>query len=156
MTVFNAGPVIMESVSAVTATPSIEVGTVYRKGDEQYIYVYNAGNSQISPGFGATVSGVSGYSVTVSTVTSTDFVVGVCQHATLTTATYGWLLTTGFGQVSMGASDSAAAGGLLGVAVDGAFCLQSSATGHTAPAFAKAMAAIASGVSGTAFIRCGF
>ena len=155
MTVY-ARPHLFNSVSMVTATLGTndpEVGTVYRHGDEEYLFVYNAGNSQISPGLGATVSAVSGYSVTVSSTTDVDLLVGVCKHATLTTGTYGWLVTKGFTQIQMGADASMAAGGLVGLGVDGKFAPKSLSTGVPAPACGKAMAAIASGASGTAYIR---
>lgn len=145
-----------ESVSAVTATNSVEVGTERRVGDECYIYVYNAGNSQIPPSYGAVLSAVSGYSVTISSTTSVDLLVGVCKHATLTTGTYGWLLTKGFVEVEMEADNSAAAGQILALAADGEFALKSNSTGYPTPAVGKTMAAIASGASGTAFIRVGF
>ena len=153
MSYYDNRKVYFETVSAVTASPSEQLGAVRRVGDEEYIYVYNAGNSQISPGLGATVSGVSGYSVTVSSTTSVDMFIGVCKHATLTTGTYGWLLTRGFGQVQMEADNSCAAGQLLTVAADGEWALKSNSTGYPAPAMGKAMAAIASGASGSAFFK---
>lgn len=156
MTAYNVGPVVFGGVSMVTATlgpNDPELGTTTRFGDEEYVFVYNAGNSQISPAYGATVSAVSGYSVTVSSVTDVDLLVGVCRHATLTTATYGWLVTKGFVQIQMGTDNSMAAGGLVGLGVDGKFAPKSLSTGVPAPAFGKAMAAIASGASGTAYIR---
>jgi hypothetical protein len=143
-------------VSQVTASLGVndpEVGTRLRSGDEEYIFVYNDGNSQISPGFAAIVSGVTGYSVTVSSITSVDYPIGVCKHATLTTGTYGWLMTKGFGQVTMQADNSCAVGGLLVLASDGKVAQKSISTGYPAPAFGKAMAAIGSGVSGTAFLN---
>lgn len=153
MTVYN-NEVYFESVSAVTATPSVEVGRRRSEGDERYIYVYNAGNSQISPGYAAIVSAVSGYSVTVSSVTSVDVPVGFCKHATLTTGTYGWLVTHGFCQGVMAANHSAAVGSPLVLAADGALAQKSISTGYPAAAMAKAMEAISSGVSGSIFVFC--
>jgi hypothetical protein len=77
----SLSPVLFDSVSGVTATMGpndAALGSVYMDGDETYVKVYNAGNSQISPGYCVTVSGVTGYSVTVSTVTAADLVLGVC------------------------------------------------------------------------------
>jgi hypothetical protein len=153
MSVYGISPVLFETVSHVTATNSVEVGTLRREGDEIYRYVYNAGNSQISPGYGCTLSAVTGYSVTVSSITSVDAFVGLVKHATLTTGTYGWTLVHGFGQVQMEADNSAAAGQLLTVAADGEFAMKSNSTGYPAPVVGKAMAAIASGASGTAFFN---
>lgn len=152
-----AGPydqqVFFESVSAVTATPDVEVGAERKVGDETYRYVYNAGNSQINPTYGCIVSAVSGYSVTLSSTTSVDFLVGVVVHSTLTTGTYGWVCTQGFVTVEMEADNSCAAGQLLALAADGEFALKSNSTGYPTPAVGKAMAAIASGASGQAFIN---
>jgi hypothetical protein len=150
---FGNTPVYMESISAVTATPSVQVGSLRHVGDEQYIYVYNAGNSQINPAYAATVSAVSGYSVTVSSTTSVDIAVGVCKHVTLTTGTYGWLMTRGFCEIKMGADNSAAAGVPIGIGTDGTFAHVTQTTIAAGPILGKAMAAIASGASGTAFLR---
>lgn len=139
-------------VTASLGTNDPSVGDIAEVADEKYIFVYNAGNSQISVGRGATLSGVTGYSVTVSSVTGADMFVGVCKHATLTTGTYGWLLTRGFSQVQMGASDSCTTGGVLTVGVDGAFALKSQSTGHQSPTCAKAMSGADSGTSCHAFV----
>lgn len=152
---YDVAPVRFNSVSMVTATLGAndgEVGHSFRDGDEEYVLVYNAGNSQISPGFGCVVSGVSGYSVTVSSTTSVDLMVGVVKHATLTTATYGYIVVRGWSQVAMEANNSCAAGQLLTLGADGKFALKSNSTGYPAPAVAKSMEAIASGASGTAYI----
>jgi len=142
-----------ETVSAVTATPSVDVGLERRVGDECYVYVYNAGNSEIPPSYGAVCSAVSGYSVTISSTTSVDLCMGVVKHTTLTTGTYGWLMVRGFAQVELGANNSAAAGQLLALAGDGTFALKSLSTGYATPALGKTMEAITSGASGTAYIR---
>lgn len=153
MSVSQVSPILFESVSAVTATPSIEVGSTRREGNADYVYVYNAGNSQISPAFGCVMSGVSGYSVTVSSTTSVDLLVGIVKHATITTGAYGWMMVRGFGEFKAEASNSFAAGQLIAVAADGAFALKSNSTGYPTPAVGKAMAAIASGASGTGYFR---
>jgi hypothetical protein len=157
MTVYNASPVRFAGVSQVTATRGSndpEVGTRTCEGDEEYIFVYNAGNSDIPPTYGATVSAVTGYSVTISSITSVDWLIGVCKHTTLTTGTYGWLMTRGFAAVEMEADNSAAAGQILALAADGEFALKSNSTGYPTPACGKTTEAIASGASGVAFISC--
>lgn len=125
---FHGQNVVAESVSNVTATNSVELGTRRTVAGNDYIYVYNSGNAQISVGMPAGIgpnSMNSGYSVSVSNAASQlggELVVGVCYHATLTTATYGWLLTKGFcvgvpdaSQVSMNSGDR------LAIGVDGGF-----------------------------------
>lgn len=152
MTVYDQ-QVYFESVSNVTATNSVEVGSERKVGDESYRYVYNAGNSEIPPSYGCVLSAVTGYSATISSTTSVDFLVGVVKHSTLTTGTYGWVMTQGFAPVEMEANNSAAAGQILALAADGEFALKSNSTGYPTPAVGKAMAAIASGASGQAFIN---
>lgn len=148
MAVQSASPVSFESVSAVTATPSVEVGMERVEGDEHYLYVYNAGTSQISVGRCAVASAVSGYSVTVSSI-SGDFAVGFCKHATLTTGTYGWLVTRGFvdSVTNAMASTALAAGNPIQVAVDGGVC-----KGETGPYVGKMMTATGSAGVAHAFI----
>ena len=149
-------PVSFESVSAVTATPSVDVGTRRTYAGKDYRYVYNAGGAQISVKNAAIYSAVSGYSVTVSSVTNLNhFIAGVCVHATLTTATYGWLLTEGFATVEMGADNSAAAGAGICLGTDGKFARVVSANTDVMQGqrVGVAMVAIASGGSGTAYLR---
>ena len=78
------------------------------KGDE-YVYVYNDGSTQISPGLGCVLTGLSGYSVTVSSVTEVNECAGIVKHATLTTGDYGWVLTRGFVAVEADADTGLAA-----------------------------------------------
>lgn len=156
MSVHSVAPVRFGSVSMTTTAlgpNDPELGTIVREGDEEYIFVYNAGNSAIPPSYAAVVSAVSGYSVTISSTTSVDFAIGVCKHASIATAAYGWLMTRGFCEVEMEADNSAAAGQLLTLAADGEFALKSNSTGYPTPAIGKTMQAIASGASGTAFLR---
>ena len=144
---------INEGVSAVTATPSVEVGMERIVGQEKYIYVYNVGSSTIGVSYGAVVSAVSGYSVTVSSTTSVDFLIGVCKHTAIPTGSYGWLMTRGFSQIEMGTDNSGAVGNVIELGTDGAFASVSNTTGNKGPTVGKLMEAIASAGSGTAFIR---
>lgn len=152
MTVYRNDIVHFETVSNVTASPSVDVGTRRVEGDEEYIYVYNNGNSQINPGNGAILTAVTGYSVTLSSLTNTQFF-GVCKHATLTTTTYGWLLRRGFVEGKMHADESAAVGALLGPGVDGVFAVTTQTTLAFGVPCAKAMSAVASGASGSMYFN---
>jgi hypothetical protein len=91
-----------EGPSSVTATPSVPLGTYWGDASgNQYVYVYNAGTQQISQGqFAVPATNASGYSVTASSVTFSDLAMGVARNATLTTATYGWLMYRGFSGLS--------------------------------------------------------
>lgn len=99
MAVYGNGPIGFESVSSVTATPTpgLDLGTEVMYAGVKYRYVYLDGDTQALPGMGVTVSGLSGYSVTISSVTDiNDICLGVVVHSTLTTATYGWVAIQGF------------------------------------------------------------
>lgn len=158
MAFHSEGPVLVESISNVTATRGArdpELGTRVIKNDKTYLYVYNAGNSQVPPSYGvvqAGGSGTSGYSVTISSVTGADFLLGVVEHATLTTGTYGWIVQKGLVDVEMEADNSCVTGQILAVAANGEFALKSNSTGYAAPAVGKAMESAASGASALAYI----
>lgn len=147
MSLDSIGPISFESVSAVTATPTVEIGTRRSVAGNEYLYVFNAGNTQISKGHAAILSGVSGYSVTVSSITMTDYPVGMVKHTTLTSDTYGWLMTKGFATFIAGASDSFAVGNPIGLGVDGAFVNKTISTGFMSPTLGKCLQATASNVS---------
>lgn len=151
-------PVIFESVSNVTATNSVEIGTRVTTGGRTYCYVYNGGNSQISVGRGATLSATSGYTVTVSSITMVDAFVGVCYHATIPTGQYGWLVTRGNTKVAAVANTAIAAADVLGVGVDGGFAPMVPAGTATTQGFihGKATVATASAGIGEAFVHCLF
>lgn len=151
---FNGNNVLGESVSSVTLVPSVELGTRATIGGNDYIYVFNAGNSEIPPARGVVLSATSGYSVTLSSTTTTDFMIGICKHSTMATAAYGWVLTQGFASFLAGASDSFTVGGPIGIAADGAFAFKSSVTGYTGPVVGKVMVSSPSaGSAGLGFFK---
>lgn len=153
---YSNSPIRFTGVSAVTSARGPndpQVGDVVTEGDEEYIYVYNNGNTQISVGECATVSGVTGYSVTVSTTTMIDFPVGVVKHSTLTTGTYGYLLRKGFGYAKMPANSICAAGQLLTVGGDGRWAVKSISTDAPAGVYGKVIVATASAGVAEAFFR---
>jgi hypothetical protein len=160
MTYYGLSPVAFGTVSMVTGTLGAndpEVGTVRQEGDERYIFVYNTGGEQISVGKGATVSAVTGYSVTVSSVTHTDYAVGVCKHATLTTGTYGWLLQRGFGKAY--ALSALVAGDQVCLGTDGGWVAKLVTTAYSQvvapPVFGKCVVSAAAGSIAEAYFNIG-
>jgi hypothetical protein len=131
-----------------------ELGTRCVVDELEYIFVYNAGGENIGVGQPVTLSGVTGYSVTVSCITNVDVGLGVRQHSTLSTASYGWVATRGIGTIEMGADESCAVGEPIVVGAEG-FAgyveVLTTTTGFATPTVGKAMEAIASGASGIAF-----
>jgi hypothetical protein len=147
------------SVSFVTTSlgpNDPKVGDRCIDGNEAYLFVCNIGaDRQISPGLACVLSAVSGYSVTVSSTSSADLLVGVCKHNTIATSGYGWVVTDGFCQITMIAtSGSVAAGGVCELGADGKFAPKSNTTAN-GNYVVKAMEAIVSSASGTAYIRAG-
>jgi hypothetical protein len=116
----------------------------------EYLFVYNAGGEQVGVGQPVTASGVTGYSVTVSCVSASDFAIGVRQHSTMTTATYGWVATKGIGVVEMDADGSGVTGEPLMVGEEG-FQVKSNSTDFQTPTVGKLAESLASGASGIAY-----
>lgn len=151
-------PVEVESVSNVTLANSVNLGETRFVNGEEYLYVYNAGVQQISQGQFAVLSANSGFSVTVSSVTGYDMPMGFVKHTTLTTGTYGWLLSRGFTKVQLGTNNSATtsdvlfpgAGGLVGTLGQA----QSSVTGLVYQPIGYVVSGAASGSSALAYVRC--
>jgi hypothetical protein len=122
--VFGLPVAYEEPISAVTATNSVDLGSRRIHKGESYVYCYNASDTQISPTYGVKlVTGASGYSVAVTSLTDTAHpCVGVVKNVTLTTNTYGWVMTKGFNQLENDA-DSTITGDYVAIALskDGTF-----------------------------------
>ena len=149
----SLSPVLFESVSAVTASPSVDLGIRRVVDGNEYIYCFNAGNVQISQGMpGLINSANSNFSVSASNAVSQSGwhkFVGVCHNATLTTATYGWLMSKGVAIVALDASAvSMNSGDLLALGVDGGF-VAAVGTSATAVPVGFAIASIVTTVGAT-------
>ena len=152
-------PVSFFPISATTNSLGAndgEIGTRRYDQGREYVLVYNDCNSNMAIGQGITLqSGASGYSCTISSVTSADLCVGVVRHQTISTGYYGWAVTKGITYVKMmTASGSVAAGDMLEFAANGLFYKASNATGNVSPVVGKALEAIASTTTGLAYVSC--
>lgn len=116
----SVGPIAFESVSNVTLTPSVDLGTVRVYNGEEYVYVYNDSNTSMPVGLGCVMSGNTGMSVTISSTTYFNTCMGFVKHATFPSLTYGWLLTRGFTNVKMGADSSGIVGDPIYLTLSGA------------------------------------
>lgn len=105
----HGGPAFEESVSQVTATPSVSLGERRVWQGEEYVYCYNAGGAQVSKGLGVKfITGASGYSIAATSVTdSFNPCVGVVKHSTMAAADYGWVMTKGFASVTLVSASTA-------------------------------------------------
>ena len=120
----NEGSVLYtESVSAVTATNSVALGSRRTYGGASYVYVYNAGTATMPAGAGAILSANSGYSVLVSSSLG-DRCAGVVVHSDIAAGKYGWICTRGPVTVTLGAGEgviAAALGNGISLSTAGAF-----------------------------------
>ena len=120
MTVYRKDVVNFESVSQTTLTPSVDLGARRIEAGKEYIYVYNDGGASITSGYGVTVSGNSGYSVTVSSVININPCVGVANY-TVATGVYGWIQTKGPCQIAMSTTVAATIGTVVYLDTNGTF-----------------------------------
>ena len=141
-------PIQSNGPSMVTATlgdNDPEVGTLKRFSTGLYRFVHNGGTTA-AVGHGMVVSGVSGYTATVSSTASLMAGgIGVVKNEAIPTDNYGWVLVEGFATAESANAVSKGEGLTLGA--DGQF---ENASGLTGSISGKAMAAIASGASGAA------
>ena len=149
-----------ESVSNVTSTNSVALGTRRVEGGKEYVYVYNKSTSTALIGQGVCQSVSTGFSVTVSGAVGTP-VFGVVQNNDLNPAKYAWVLVKGVGSAecedSAVSNHTAATGTGLFKAADGGFGgITTGATGSTwAHAIAgTALESISTGASGDAYFNC--
>lgn len=146
------------SVSMVTATlgkNDPELGTRKIVGGNEYLFVYAA--TQISVGRAAIMSGSSGYTVTITSTLDKDHIMGVAYHATLTAATYGWLLTRGIGTIITSTSVALVTGTVATVQADGYWdnlITSAATTGVYTNARCKMLTTATSASTGTAYISC--
>ena len=132
-----------------------QLGDFCESGGARWVFVYNDGGASAPVGCAVVLnSAATGYSVTVTSVTSADFAIGVVQNATFMTGTYGWVLVRGIGTVKMmTASGTVAARQNLELAANGYFYGASNTTGNGL-CFGQSISAIVSSASGSAFITC--
>lgn len=117
---YSNTPILFGGISNVTATrgKDPEVGTRVCYNGVDYVFIYNAGATQISKGqVCVPATGTAGYSCTVSSAVY-GIPVGVCVHATLTAATYGWVAYRG--TVEVNAPSACAQGTAICVGSNGA------------------------------------
>lgn len=151
------GPSEPGGVSNVTLANSVNLGERWFYQGEEYVYVYNAGVQQISVGRLAVLSANSGFSVTVSSITSNDVAIGFVKHATITTGAYGWLLTQGFVQAANAMpSTGFVTGAVLAVGTQGGVYEHTGA--YTCPVVGIAVSSVGSGgcanSQALAYVRC--
>lgn len=144
-----------ESVSAVTATNTVALGTRRVEGGNEYLYVYNAG-STAAVGYGVIASANSGYSVTITSVMG-NLPLGVVQSNDLTASYYGWVQTKGFVHVywnGTAANGTAAIGDAVVLGANGGFDhVVTALAGGTHGVIGYSVSEIATAGTGTIYLR---
>lgn len=109
MAFYSENPVVFESVSAVTATPSVELGVMRTHAGELYQYMYAA--KTCSMGVGVVQTGTSGNTVVATGIVSGEFCAGFVKNESLVSGYYGWVLKKGVVDAANGMANSAGADG---------------------------------------------
>lgn len=154
MAFYSVDPVIMEGVSSVTLTPSVELGTRINYAGNAYIYVQT--KTCITAGFGCIPYATTlSYTVTnAGTLTGTSNTVfcGLVEHATAATDTYFWLLINGAGTFTSTITEVTAVGAKVGLGDDG--CLIDWVPTLVTGAFAgHSLGLAATGVSAAVWVK---
>jgi hypothetical protein len=145
-------PIAFESISNVTATPSVELGTRRIVNGEEYVYFYNNTGSAVTAGMGMTVSGLSGYSLTRSTTADTDLLVCFVKHAAVPAANYAWGLTRGLVQAEF--NSTMATGIPITVGADGQVKTFCTSTGSYAVHYGKVLSSATATSFGLCYVKC--
>jgi len=115
-----------ESVSAVTMTNSVDIGSRRHEAGVDYTYIRNDSSEQLIPTRGCKLASAStGYTVDVAAAAPATFsasvLAGVCVHATMTASAYGWIATRGFVSVEADGKTSIGAGEKIWLSLSGTF-----------------------------------
>jgi hypothetical protein len=87
-----------ESVSAVTAYPSISIGNRRQEGNTEYIYAYNGSTAQAIKGAPVILTNTSGYTFVTTYAVGSDAgctVLGLVNNATCAAGSYCWVAVNG-------------------------------------------------------------
>lgn len=146
-----------ESVSQVTATNSVQLGSERWYNGNIYRYIYNKSSSQACPGYamvyiGANASASSGNSLTVSSVGGDFDLGGIVEHATIPAGYCGWVLVNGV-VAGCETSSGTTAGYHVALAADGRFRSPSATTGNLYPHVGVALTTTAASAYGTFTVR---
>lgn len=128
-----------EDLSSASASPLFGLGVKTHQNGNEYVYVYNGGNSAIGTGKYAVLQAsssslTSGYTVTVTNASLAGWMVGVAQN-TISTGYYGFLMVKGVSLIAPDSGEVSANVSVdLALGTDGGF-VAAGATFSTAPRF---------------------
>jgi hypothetical protein len=154
MATYGLQQVFEESVSAVTATPSIAIGTERWVNGKKYVYVYNGSTSTASVKYGVVYSANSGYTVTVSSIVA-ESLAGVVVHTDIPTINYGWVCTKGHVALTSSGLSAIVVGDKVILGALGTFTRSTGGTGWSGYAQGTATGATTTAGTFSAFINLG-
>lgn len=140
-----------EHVAEASSDQKYQLGMRYSKSGNDYVYVYNGGNSNIGTGKYCVLqqsgsSFTSGYTVTVTNASLAGWMAGVAQN-TISTGYYGFVMTKGVSLISTDSGEVSANVGVdLSLGTDGGF-VAAGATFSTAPRFAFTLNSFVTGAT---------
>ena len=147
-------PIAFESVSNVTTTPSVALGTRRIYNGEEYVYFCNGMVSAATAGIAMVVSLSSSYTLTRSSTSEADFVVCFVKHADVAASSYAWGLVRGEVQAWCGSTMSTgvmATIGLNGVLATGCVTTTLSFVG---PTIGKTVSAATANGQALTWVKC--
>lgn len=154
---FNSvDPVLFESVSAVTSTPTVDLGTKVTYDGKKYVYVQ--AKTAITAGYGVMPYGNAlSYRITnAGTLTGTSNTVfaGLVEHTTFSTDSYGWLLVEGAGTFATAGATVTATAQKVSLTDDGKITtwVESATTGALA-GYLLSTGAVATGAAASVFVK---
>lgn len=152
--------VFTESVSNVTATNSVDLGTRRIESGCEYVYVYNDGGTTALIGYGLIMSLHSGFSCSFTAVLG-DVCFGVVKNTDLEPSQYGWACVKGYAHLLITTdTDTSVAGAPLFLNTGGGFgVITTGATGTTmgigrGEACATALGTIGTNQTGVCYVNC--
>lgn len=128
-----------EDLSTPSSDQKFSLGARHAKNGNEYVYVYNGGNSVVGTGKYCVLqqsssSFTSGYTVTVTNASLAGWMAGVAQN-TISTGYYGFIMSRGVSLISTDSGEVSANVGVdLALGTDGGF-VAAGATFSTAPRF---------------------
>ena len=150
MAFYGVAPIAFESVSAVTATNSVDLGTRRSENGDEYVYCYNNTGSSATQGAIMVSSGLSGFSFTRSSTAALDLPMVAVKNATVTAGYYFWGLTKGSVNVLSATINK---GGIIQVGADGVVISAVVGSFSTGPVIGKMLEAGSGSTASLAYVR---
>jgi hypothetical protein len=161
---FSRQPLLRESVSAVTTTASVDLGTRRVVDGSEYVYMYNGGTVADQRLVVRPLTAGTSYTFSVTTVSnSVQPICGTVANATCAASSYCWVLTKGYTKGILASEQTMAVGGAAApvrivTGADGTITIATGGTGSTGASIGFLTSAI-SDVTGTSvgvYIRSRF